>query len=192
MRKLLVKRLVAVTGLAVLSIAVAACGSSVQGQPSPGTSSSPSVQQTGSAGATSGSSGSGGGGSTSLPTGQPCSLLSSSDLTQLGVSTPPSSDQIGTASGCDVTASAGAVALAIRTNEGLSALSSTGPSTSLTIGSHQAGQQTDSATGGCLVVLGVSSTSRVDVVANTDDDAQACPTALQVAKLVEPHLPPSS
>jgi hypothetical protein len=134
--------------------------------------------------------------SNALPVKQPCSLLSSSDLSQLDLdpSAPPSRDQVGTASSCDLSLAdgGGGVIVGIRTNEGLSAMTNSGvATTSLTIGTHQAAKQTNDAynTGSCLISLGVSSSSRVDVTANTGGSSDACPDAMKVAQLVEPHLP---
>jgi hypothetical protein len=43
--------------------------------------------------------------------------------------------------------------------------------------------------GSCTVVLGATSSSRVDIVVVADATAQACQVATQVATKVEPHLP---
>jgi predicted small secreted protein len=188
-----VKRFALTAAAVALAFGAAACNSTTtgQGEPTFGAPSSPVTSGAGDSGGSSPTSSSGG--SKSLPVDKPCSLFSSSDLTTLGVSSPPSADQVGSAPTCDLSLNPdGAVEVGIRTNEGLSALAGTGPSTSLTVGSHPAGQQLDAASGGCLIVLGVSANSRVDVVVNMDDASQVCPTALKVAKLVEPHLPPSS
>jgi electron transfer flavoprotein alpha/beta subunit len=66
-----------------------------------------------------------------------------------------------------------------------------GPVTHITVGSHQAVQAIDTATGGCLVSMGVTSTSRVDAEAVANDSSQSCALALSVAKAIEPNLPSS-
>jgi hypothetical protein len=40
-----------------------------------------------------------------------------------------------------------------------------------------------------MIVMGVTSSSRVDVTVNSGTRTDPCPIALQVAQLVEPKLP---
>jgi hypothetical protein len=63
-----------------------------------------------------------------------------------------------------------------------------GATTHLTVGRHQAIQEADTATGGCVVSTGITSSSRVDVHALTNDSSQACSVALSAAKAIEPNL----
>jgi hypothetical protein len=44
-------------------------------------------------------------------------------------------------------------------------------------------------TGSCIIAMGVTSSSRVDVSLNSGPRVDPCPLALQVAQLVEPKLP---
>jgi hypothetical protein len=58
-----------------------------------------------------------------------------------------------------------------------------------TVGAHQAMQYTGGA-GVCVVAIGVTESSRVDVSGVSDGDMKrACKVAKKAAKLVEPHLP---
>jgi Protein of unknown function (DUF3558) len=183
-----VKRLVVLAGLAATLVVTAACGGPTTGQPSPATTAESAVQTTsdGGSGGTSTSSGDAG----ALPVNHPCSVLSSEDLSQLGVSSSPTEDMTGTAPDCAFqTADNFTVGIAIRTNVGLSGFALTGGTAhSVTIGSHSAMQGVDN-TGSCVVGIGVSSSSRVDVTALGDGKADPCPTASSVAHLIEPKLP---
>lgn len=183
------KRLVVLAGLAAMLVGTAACSGPTKGQPT----AAPTVDSTGqttSDGGPGDTSTSAGGGTSGLPVDQPCSLLSSSDLTQLGVSTPPTSDKVGTAPDCSLDTSGNfTVGIALRTTSGLSDFTLTGGSAhTITVGSHSAKQGVDN-TGSCNVAIGVSSSSRVDVTALGDGNADPCPTALAVARLIEPKLP---
>jgi hypothetical protein len=184
------KRLIAVAALAGLSLVVAGCGGAVTGQPS----------------AAGGASG--GGGSAVLPTGsaapptspssgltdQPCSLFSSADLQQLNASTPPSSTMSGPFPVCQIDTGFGVVTIGmIKQSLAQAALGS--QVMSVTVGTHQAKQfpvQGDSDS--CQMAIGISDTLRVDmdVVAdnmNGGPKQTGCQFALQVAQIVEPHLP---
>lgn len=164
----MVKHVVLSIGIAAVLLSVAACGGQVIGSP---TTSAP------------------GSGSVALPLNHPCSLLSSSDLQQSNASTPPSEDKVGGAPDCDITIPSGSLGVAIMSDLNLSQLNATGKMTDLRIGNHQAKQIQEAVGGGCYVAIGVSSSSRVDVSVETDNDADACPTAMKAAGLVEPHLP---
>jgi hypothetical protein len=78
------------------------------------------------------------------------------------------------------------VLVSILTSGGLSAF---GKGTPVSVGSHQ-GMQDDQGVAGCEVAIGVTASSRVDVTA-TVNSGSGCTQALQVAKLIEPHLPSS-
>lgn len=181
------KRLAVLVGLAVVMVGVAACSSPTGGQPTPTTP----VESTGSnttGGASESTSTSGGGGG-SLPADQPCSLFSSSDLSQLGVTSPPTPDRVGTAADCPLDLPDYSVGVQVFTNSGLSNFKLTGGTAHDTnIGSHPAKEGVDD-TKSCVIAIGVGSSSQVDVTATGNGDTDACPTALAVAKLIEPKLP---
>lgn len=174
------KRLVLLAGLAATLLGVAACNSSTPGQATAGTSTTTQNQPP----PTSSS-----GGGNSLPVSNPCSLLSSGDLSQLGVTTTPTKNQIGTAHACELDNAEGHIIVGIRTNVGLDGYQPNGGTVKdLTVGSHQAKQEVD-ATGSCIIALGVSSSSRVDITVTGDGTNDPCPTTMSVAQLVEPKLP---
>lgn len=184
------KRLCALVGMAAMLVGVTACGGPTPGQPTPATT-------TGGSSLSSGVNPSGGSSVTSsepdaLPVDQPCSLYSSSDLEQLGASSPPSQDMVGTAHSCELSTSNGHIGLDIRTDAGISAFTPvpTGdPVTDTPIGKHQAKQQDVPKELTCFVILSVNSTSRVDVSTTGNGTADPCPTAVKAATLVEPKLP---
>jgi hypothetical protein len=176
-----VKRLLVLAGIAGVLLSAAACGNSTDGQPTPVTSAAqgqPTRTTTPSAG---------GGGA--LPVDHACSLLSSSDLSQLGVSSSPSEDMIGTAHACEFDNSEGHIIVGIRTNVGLAGFSANGGTVGdITVGTHQAKQDVDD-TGSCVIAIGVSASSRVDVTVTGDGTSDPCPTSMAVARMVEPKLP---
>lgn len=178
-------RFVAVTALACVGLA--ACSSRTPGTGTPVTSGAPT---------TAGSTPSSASGS-ALATKDPCSLLTSSQASQHDLqSEGPSND--GGARACswqNATAFDGdgyTVELAIRDSQGLSDVNTDGLTMADdTIGSHQGKQGQDTSDGDCLVFIGVTQTSRVDVVVSSGDSnpAHSCSLANQYAKLVEPTLP---
>jgi hypothetical protein len=61
------------------------------------------------------------------------------------------------------------------------------------IGSHPGRQLQSTISNSCLITIGVTNSSRVDVTAIATTDAnQLCQLANQFAKLVEPNLPAAS
>jgi hypothetical protein len=79
--------------------------------------------------------------------------------------------------------------VAIRTNVGLSGfLANGGTVHDITVGTHQAKQVLDDS-GSCVVGIGVSDSSRVDVTATPGATADPCPVAGKLANLIEPKLP---
>jgi hypothetical protein len=187
-REVHVKRLVALAGLAAVLLGVTACNGSTTGQPSPVTTPAGVTSATGPATATSAP----GGGGSSLPVDDPCSLLSSADLQQLGVSSPPTKDKVGTANSCELDTADDHFGIDVRTDGGLAdftPVAGGGPVTAPDLGSHQAKEQADKNSSSCTVAIGVSDSSRVDVSATGNGDTDPCPATLAVAKLVEPKLP---
>jgi Protein of unknown function (DUF3558) len=119
----------------------------------------------------------------------PCELLTPSDLQPFGVG-PGRARQTGSARSCEWTAS-GRFALTVGIFDQLGArdlVSKTKPR-DLRIGSHAARQGTGGLSS-CVFVLGVSETSRVDVISAANGDVpKACRVARRAAVLVEPKLP---
>lgn len=180
-----VKRLLVLVGLAVVLVGASACSHSTLGEPSAATTANGGQTSSGGGGGETSTASSGG--ATSLPT-DPCSLLSSSDLQQVGVSALPTQDKVGTAVSCEMDSSADHIIVSLFPDSGLAGLQATGTVKNITVGSHQAKQEVDS-TDSCVVAIGVSDTSSVDVTVTPTFNGDPCPTAMTVARLVEPKLP---
>jgi hypothetical protein len=115
-------------------------------------------------------------------------LLPSDAVGQLNLTSPPTADKVGTAPDCSLDMADYSVGIALRT-AGLSDFVLTGGTAHDTkIGSHSAKQGVDN-TKSCVIGIGVTSSSRVDVTATGNGDTDPCPTALAVATLIEPKLP---
>lgn len=180
------KRLVVLAGMAAVLVGVAACNSPTPGNP---TSTSGNGQPSDSQPASPSSSMAG----PALPVNDPCSLISSSDLEQLGASSPPSKDKVGGAPDCSIDTSSGNIGVTVLAHRGLAQLNVQGPVTDRKVGSHQVKQmQYTSDSSDCLVAIGVTSSSRVDVSFEANGGVDACSNAFKAAQLVEPHLPASS
>ncbi|MGH3759771.1 MAG: DUF3558 family protein [Actinophytocola sp.] len=120
---------------------------------------------------------------------QPCELLTSAEQSQLQLAAG-TEDDIGGQRTCLFTASGShTVSIGVADELGLADVQSSGPATPTTIGSHDAVQFTGGVSS-CAFALGVTDTSRVDVIsAANGDEARACGIAKQAAELVEPKLP---
>jgi hypothetical protein len=175
-----------VTGLtAVTLVAVTACGESITGQAksAPDTT----TTSTNTSGATSKTSSSMT--SSSLRSIDPCSLLTSGEAAELGTSGESYPEKIGSVQACTWHLNDGSFSVGARTNVGLSgAQPNGGELKDIRVGHHDARQLLD-ITGSCGIFIGVTSSSRVDVVLNAGGRDDPCPPALQVAELVEPKLP---
>lgn len=127
----------------------------------------------------------------SLADTDPCELLSTTDKSALGVKKSTGPEEFAGARICRIHTAAGSLTPGIWDKAGLAQVIATGPISDVTIGSHQAKQMGDSA--GCTVFIGVTASSRVDVVAQDrqGDQDEACDLALRAAKLIEPNLPKS-
>ncbi|HEX5118547.1 MAG TPA: DUF3558 family protein [Pseudonocardiaceae bacterium] len=180
-------RLATVVVLAAGLFGLAACSSSTPGTGTPVQSSQPPS----SSGTTTGN------GGAALAALQPCDLLDSSVQSQNGViSSGPKSGS--GARSCrwtkkvSLNAPGFVIGADIRDSQGISDFTSDGYAmTNESIGHHQAVQAKQTSGDVCVVIIGVTPTSRVDVTANTSDsdiDA-ACTLANQYAKLIEPKLP---
>lgn len=119
----------------------------------------------------------------------PCSLLTRSEAEQVTgpLQEEPKPEKIGSSRGCEFSPNRASFSVGIRTNVGLAGVQANGGEIKdITVGRHQA-KQLLGATGSCGIYIGVTSTSRVDVVLNGQGDP--CPPALKIAELVEPKLP---
>jgi Protein of unknown function (DUF3558) len=169
-------------------LGVAACTNSTTGNGSP----APTVGSTQSGGGSTSS----GSGLTSI---QPCDLLSSDILSQNQLGTPTTANE-GGARTChwqNTTASEGigyAVGVGIRDSQGIKDVNPDGYTvTPDNIGGHPGRQLQSTLSGTCIIAIGVTNSSRVDVTVNAGTDpVQGCQLANQFAKLVEPNLPAAS
>lgn len=187
------RRFAAVPVLAAAVLSLAAC-STTGGTPTPAGG---GPAQTGTA-PTSGGGSTGGG--TSLSSLQPCSLISSSEAANLHLSAQ-GPDNSASAPSCDwqkpvdTNGQNGySVGATIWASQGLGDVNTSGYSvTSVQLGGHQGKQlAATAAAGNCLVAIGVSDSSRVDITVNAGTDTnQACQVANQVAQAVAPELPAS-
>lgn len=120
---------------------------------------------------------------------QPCDMLTGAEQAQLQIS-GGAEDEVGPERLCQWTASGShTVSVGIADELGLDDVQSSGQKTPMKVGSHDAVQFTGGVSS-CAVALGVTGTSRVDVIsAANGDEAKACTIAKQAAALVEPKLP---
>jgi hypothetical protein len=164
---------------------VTACGGSTQGQAKPApdaVSASPSPSSTTHTASSLSDPGN------PLKNTDPCTLLTRSEAQGLEATGGTKRQKIGSADTCLWNPKDSSLIVGIRTNVGLSGVQATGAITDITIGNHQA-KKLMGAGGSCVVAIGVTSSSRVDVTLNGPSKTDPCPPALQVAQLVEPKLP---
>jgi hypothetical protein len=125
--------------------------------------------------------------STSQPSDvDPCDLLSSSDVTSLGLAAGKPQN-VGGEKTCSWLAS-GKFSIRIGfSKNGLDGINGQ----SVPVGKHQAIQFVESQFGGCVVAMGISANSSALVVAvpNSGDPAATCPQAVSTAKIIDPKLP---
>ncbi len=101
----------------------------------------------------------------------------------------PTPTKLGSSKSCEFSPNGKNLIVGTRTNAGLAGVQPGGGEIKdITIGSHQA-KQLLLAGGSCGVYLGVTSSSRVDVVLNAGASTDPCPLALKIAELIEPKLP---
>ncbi|HEX5405091.1 MAG TPA: DUF3558 domain-containing protein [Pseudonocardiaceae bacterium] len=183
--------------LAAVLFGLVACSSGTVGTATP-TQGDGSLATGGGGSSTSSSSSPGSG--NSLASIQPCdlatpSVLSQLQLTKLGTSTDSGARSCRYQKPVDVNGVNGYTAgVDVRDSQGLKDVNTDGSTvTDDQIGSHQGKQLKSSIPGDCLVAIGVSDSSRVDVSVNAGTDTnQACDVANQLAKAVEPQLPPGN
>lgn len=120
---------------------------------------------------------------------QPCDMLTGDEQNQLQV-TGGTEEVIAQQRTCEWKKSGSyTVAVGIADDYGLDDVQSSSPTKSMKVGSHDAVQSTGGASS-CAVNIGVTDTSRVDVISAANGDvAKACSVAKQAADLVEPKLP---
>jgi hypothetical protein len=182
-------RIVLTSLAAATLVAITACTGSTPGdpKPTPGTGSPTSSEDTRSSTSSPPSTKAG----SSLADTDPCSLLTKSEAEQvLGpLKEEPKPQKIGSSRGCEFAPNRVYLSVGIRANAGLTeVLPNGGEIKDITVGGHQAKQLVD-ATGSCGIYLGVTSSSRVEVVLNAGASTDPCPPALKIAELVEPKLP---
>jgi hypothetical protein len=119
---------------------------------------------------------------------KPCDLLSASDRTTLGLG-EGDPDVPGRLPTCDWTASGkGGIQIGL-SNNGLAALKGE----NVGIGKHKAIKSLETGGfGGCGVVIELTTTSSVIVLASVmgaKTQEEACPRAIEVAKIIDPKLP---
>lgn len=182
------------SGIALLLLT--ACGSSTGGQPSPAGDASTGAAQSSNAAPPAGSStGSPPSGHvSSLDDADPCTLLTQQDLDALGMTAHGERVSSKRSHGCQWTQGGQSLEVGIRMQQGLDGFALEGAKhvKSLHIGSHAAKQQVTPKSEACLIGIGVSSNSRVDVTVLLDDTSKECSAAKTSAKRVEKHLPPAS
>jgi hypothetical protein len=139
---------------------------------------------------------SGDGASAELAAIDPCTLLTQAQLDQYGLSKRDSGSLAG-ARQCtwgrmvDANGKGGyAVGPAIWDHQGLKDINTDGQivTDGLSVGKHPARQAKQANGNACFVAIGVTESSRVDVVVAGSPD-EACGLANQFAKLIEPQLP---
>lgn len=185
-----VNRHLSVAALVIVALGLGACSSSTSGSPGPETAAT--TTQLGSSGpATSTENGD------PLASTDPCSLLDASVISQNQLSQGKSGTGPGNRN-CRWNSAPGAsgagyvIAISIYDHAGLDQLSTTGYSVENdSIGQHQGRISKGTSSGTCIVSLGVSSTSRVDVFADDSGGnlAASCAIATQAAPSVEQKLP---
>ncbi|WP_434447629.1 DUF3558 domain-containing protein [Lentzea sp. E54] len=121
----------------------------------------------------------------------PCALVTTGEATEIGTEGSPKRQQVGTADSCTWKKSGAVVSVGIRTNLGLAQTQASGGQIAdISVGGREAKQVSGRSSGSCLVVLGVSASSRVDVtVTPPATGGDACPLALAFAEKIEPKLP---
>jgi predicted small secreted protein len=185
------RRLAVLPLLAVALFGLAACNNTTTGSGTPATTPTSDASSGGGGTTPGGGAGGGGTGTASL---QPCDLLGASVLDQNQLTKSDSSSDSGARS-CgweNTTQDNGAgysLGIDIRDSQGTADANTGGyAKTTDNVGSHQGVQLESSSGDDCIVAIGVTSTSRVDVVVSTSNGG-ACTLANQFANVVEPQLP---
>jgi hypothetical protein len=189
------RRLAVAPVLAAALFGLVACGTSTTGSANPTTGGQPA-----NSGGTSTSAPTSGANRSPLASLQPCAMLGASVLAQYQM-TKSDSGTVSTARTCTWTrpvdqsgVNGYTVGVNVRDTEGLGDVDASGYTVaSDPVGNHQGKELRSVTPGDCVVVIGVSTHSRVDIAVNggTNTDL-ACQVANGLAKVVEPQLPASS
>ncbi len=126
---------------------------------------------------------------------KPCTLLSPSGATELGVSGQQGNEEkVGSARRCTWRITGATIRDSFNIGVGLwdtvgvkDLPGTVTPTPVPAVGKHQAVRIRDTA--GCTIVMGVTEKSRVDTAANGGSVDKACELALKLATLIEPELP---
>jgi hypothetical protein len=187
-----VKRLIVLTGAAAALLTVAACSGGTQGFAMTPTATAASNGNSG--GGSSGSqSSSGSGGKIASTDGlaatDACTLLSTNDASGLGLPSTGTKNNAGAKSGCEWDGSDFVATILIRTDVGLAGVVTDGAAvTSTKVGSHEAKELIYTGSTGCMYVIGVTDSMRVDVQAVSSSN-NGCQQAQTMAQIVEAKLP---
>ncbi|WP_188316558.1 DUF3558 family protein [Solihabitans fulvus] len=130
---------------------------------------------------------------------KPCDLLTASDTTPVGITTPGRPESVGGSPTCRwSTPGKFSFTLALNLDASIRTLNYAGKSpTPVSIGRHSAAELPDSIetranTGDCSVYIAVSDSSSAQIestVQDTSDTALSCKRAEQIAKLIDSKLP---
>ncbi|WP_253863239.1 DUF3558 domain-containing protein [Prauserella halophila] len=125
----------------------------------------------------------------------PCSLLSQADVTQFGPVKEPQQKQIGTADTCswepdrsEISGERGTLGVNIRDNAGVQNMNDKGMGVEHTTENGRDYGRSPSPNG-CTIAIGVTDTSRVDVLVSGADPNKACKMANTLVEVVEPKVP---
>lgn len=192
-----VRRSVLLCGAAIaLAIGASACSDSTTGTASPASSDSSSPQTQSSSSESSSKPGiptkSSPSGSQSGPLADkdPCDLLSGSETSQLDVG-DGESGKIGFGRRCRYKGDGTMLDVVIFDTLGLKDQETDGQVKKTKVGGHDA-TESQTPLGGCVVAIGISDSTRVDIgAAALQDAAKACTLSREAAQLLEPKLPAS-
>ncbi|WP_084789349.1 DUF3558 family protein [Saccharomonospora iraqiensis] len=176
----------------ILLLGLSACSSSVGGEANPSRTGGPSRSATQS---TPGMGTDGNSVPDSLADIAPCSLLSNDELSEYGTFPPGERDDRGVGRACrfqrdrDPTEPGRVVAVNLREEQGVGDVIEQGYGVQRAESNGRKYAQVPSA-GACLIAIGVTSTSRVDIhVVATEGRQKSCEIADEIGAIVEPKLP---
>jgi hypothetical protein len=179
--------------LVMVGLLVMGCSENTPGTPNAADTTTADVEPTTTSNRTSPRQTSSQGADDSLADVEPCSLMSDEDKTRLGLRNEEDRE-IGGARLCKwvagTSSSTYSVGVGIRDSQGLAeVVGADGTPKPISVGGREAREARDTSGETCLVAIGVSDSSRVDIQAIGPDMAQMCETAHEFAELVEPKLP---
>ncbi|WP_245614063.1 DUF3558 domain-containing protein [Actinokineospora inagensis] len=132
---------------------------------------------------------------TSTSAAKPCDWLSGKTLTDLGITSSPRPKETKGATSCSwrvekaTAADSYTIDITYYQKNSLDDMVGDQPRTPVRVGTHNGVQTLDDTNSGCVVAMGTSATSRVDVYIIDGPQADWCKTATTVATLIEPRLP---